>query len=423
MRNERGMVLPLTLIVMVVLSSLTLALVSLAAFEPLISRNLADGTQARFAAEAGIEAAFDVLASTPSWNTLLANASGSGVVTLFSGRPIGTLGPGRGVYTVALRNDTLPGDPAITGVTPVDTAPTIDANGAVILTSTGQAGGATRNLRVAVKRVPSLLDVLPAALAFPGNDAQTWFSGNAFTIDGRGWKMDGSGLDAGCASVFGISVSSVLPQGNPGGNEAVVEASLSPQQKDNVTGKKQNPGLPQDWGDNTVAPDAVLTPEFVKKYIDAAKQAADVTLESFQATNGLTFTNVRWGTPSNPQIVYVKGEADPTSRFTALQISGNSEGYGILIVEDGDLKISGNFSWHGPIIVTGQWVGVGFLGGGNQVVYGAIISNETATDPGFYEGVMTGNATLRYSCEALRQAGILRKLTSVANWKDLAPGE
>jgi hypothetical protein len=132
---------------------------------------------------------------------------------------------------------------------------------------------------------------------------------------------------------------------------------------------------------------------------------------------------VQWGTPTEPKIVYVKGEPDPSSMFNALRISGDSQGYGILIVEDGDLRISGNFLWNGPIIVTGQWVGVGFLGGGEQMVYGAIVSNELATDAGFYEGVVTGNAKLRYSCQALMQPALIRKLTSAGNWKELAPGE
>jgi len=56
-------------------------------------------------------------------------------------------------------------------------------------------------------------------------------------------------------------------------------------------------------------------------------------------------------------------------------------------------------------------------------VYGAVISNETSSDPGYKEGVLTGNAKIRYSCDALAEAMNDRKLVSLTNWKDLAPGE
>jgi Tfp pilus assembly protein PilX len=433
MLNERGMTLPLTLLMLVTMASLTLALLALAGMEPQISRNLADATQARFAAEAGIEWAFDTLARTPDWNTLLAGASATPGVRMADNLPIGTLPAARGTYTVWLRNDTLPGDPAITGVAAVDTSPTQDTNGVVIVTSTGNMNGATKTIRAAVKRLSFPPGFFPGALSFPGTEAEVTFSGNSFEVDGRGWKMDGSGLDPGCAPVYGISVSSVLPASNPGANEVVVESALSSQQQDNVVGKAQNPSQPGE-GRNTIAPNASLTPTAIQNFINQAKNAADIVLDSRQP-NGLTFNNIGstcaanpnsqtcWGTAGNPKVVYVRGEPDPSSMFSALQLGGNTTGYGILIVEDGDLRINGNFAWYGPIIVTGRWVGVGFMGGGNQQIYGALISNETASDPGFREGVMTGNSKVRYSCEALKAALTARRLTSISTWKDLAPNE
>jgi len=432
MFTQRGIVFPLTLIMMMILTSLTLGLLSLSALEPAISRNLGDAAQARFAAEAGIEWAFDVISGTQDWDTLLTGANATTGVTMVTSGTIGDLVAARGTYAVQVRNDNQTADPAITGVTPVDASATDDQNGVMIVTSTGVAGTATRTVRVAVKRLTFPPGLFPAALAFPGNEAEVTFSGNAFEVDGRGWHTDGT-LDAGCSSVYGISVSTELPTSAPGANEAVVEAALSFQQKDNVRGKKQDPsGL--DEGNNTIAPDPVLTPSYIQNFINKAKEAADITLIS-QQPDGLSFNNIGstcasdygsqtcWGTASAPKVVYIKGDPDPTSMFSALRLSGNTEGHGILVVEDGDLRISGNFLWHGPIIVTGQWVGVGFLGGGHQAVYGALISNETAVDPGFREGVVTGNAKVRYSCDALNQALTARKLTSIANWKELAPGE
>src|ERR1700704_5602945 len=113
--NQRGVALPLTLLIVLVVVSIALGLLAVAGHEPLISKNLAEGTQARFAAEAGIEAAFDTLAVTTAWSTLLVNANAQTGKKLFDSRSIGSLAASRGTYTVFLRNDSLAGDPAITG--------------------------------------------------------------------------------------------------------------------------------------------------------------------------------------------------------------------------------------------------------------------------------------------------------------------
>jgi Tfp pilus assembly protein PilX len=59
--NERGVALPLAMIMLVVLTMLTLTFMSLGAVEPQISANLADGARARQLAESGIEWGFDQL--------------------------------------------------------------------------------------------------------------------------------------------------------------------------------------------------------------------------------------------------------------------------------------------------------------------------------------------------------------------------
>ena len=422
MFNERGIALPMTMIVMVLVASLGMALVGLAMTEPGISRNLQTGTQARLAAEAGLEWGFNTLVSTTNWDSLLTSANANAGVLLASSTIPGLTNT-HGLYSVNLRNDTQVGDPALTGVA-VDASAVLDTNGAVILTSAGTLGTATRTVQVVVKRPPSL--PFPGAVVFPGNEAQTSFSNDSFEISGHGWKMNGTS-DAGCASVYGISTNAAIPT-----NETVVENSLSATQKDNVKGKKQNTSLAGD-GNNTIAGNPALTPAIVKAFIDDAKKNADVVLESKQATGGLSYANVGstcasdwnsstcWGTADKPKIVWVKGEEDKTSNFNALKVTGTTTGYGILIVEDGDFRIYDNFQWYGPIIVTGKYVGVGFLGGGTQTVYGALISNETESDPGYMEGVVTGNATIRYSCEALDKALGIRRLVSTRSWREVAP--
>jgi hypothetical protein len=217
-------------------------------------------------------------------------------------------------------------------------------------------------------------------------------------------------------------VSSILPSANPGSNESDVEGSLSSSQRDRIRGKKQNAGLSSDTGTNTIATNATLTPEFVKAYIDQAKANADVVMQSTQAGNGITLSNQVWGTTSDPKIVYIKGEPDTSSAFTALDLT-NTEGAGILIVEDGDLKIRGNFRWKGVVIVTGQYTGLGFMDStGVKEIYGAVIANETQYDGTSYkEGYVVGDAIVKYSCEAIGNPALIRKLTSITAWKELPP--
>ena len=427
----------MTLLIVLVVLSIALGLLAVAGHEPTISHNLAESTQARFAAEAGIEAAFDTLAVTTNWNTLLVNANLQTGVKLFDNRSIGSLTASRGTYTVFVRNDNLIGDPPITGVAADGGGATQDTNKVMIVTSTGNTPKGTRRIRAVVKRFAFPPGLFPGALNLPGTEAQTLFNGNAFSIDGRGYKMDGT-RDAGCPSVYGITVSDTLGS-PPGSSETVVESSLSSGQLNSVWGKSQTGGVDTS-GKPTIAPNADLSQSLIKNFVEQAKASADVVLTS--DSPGLSMSNVGstcstdpksqtcWGykDPSTgqivPKIVYVKGSPDPTAAFTALSLSGSSTGYGVLIVEDGDVKISGNFTWNGAIIVTGNWVGLKYMGGGTQNVNGAVISNETNTDPGLYEGVMTGNAQIRNSCEALAAAlPGSRRLTNIVNWKELAPGE
>jgi hypothetical protein len=55
---------------LLLLTPLVLVLLSMGTFELLISRNLVDSTQALFAADAGIEWAFNLLVNTPDWSVL-----------------------------------------------------------------------------------------------------------------------------------------------------------------------------------------------------------------------------------------------------------------------------------------------------------------------------------------------------------------
>jgi hypothetical protein len=89
------------------------------------------------------------------------------------------------------------------------------------------------------------------------------------------------------------------------------------------------------------------------------------------------------GTVDKPQLVYFRGDLDPTSAFSGVRTEDNSgqkkiKGAGILVVEDGDFRVTNNdFDWDGIVIVTGRYVSSIFESGAKVNIYGATVANET----------------------------------------------
>ncbi len=148
--NERGVALPLAMIMLVVLTMLTLTFMSLGAVEPQISRNLSDGARARQLAESGIEWGFNQLAGKPFDDATLLGSGlttggvncGTGITckVLVTGQALPGLTSTVGTFTVTLRNDlnTLNTDQALIGSgNTLDTSTSVDNNKIVILKSTG----------------------------------------------------------------------------------------------------------------------------------------------------------------------------------------------------------------------------------------------------------------------------------------------
>ncbi len=421
-KDQRGVALPLALMALVGLTGFLLVFVSMGGMDPAASANLSDTTQARYLADSGIEWAYDQLIQQTALdpnvsfrtvvNTILA-APSNGVMA--NGMLLPGLTATSGTFSVTLRNDSLPNDDQITGE-PVDPDPTTDANDVVILTATGTYNGVTRQIQQVVAHADMNI---PGGLNLPGLGTNTAFSGNAFTITGNDTNLnDTAGT---CASVWGIGVRDVA-------TENVVQSSLTQPQKDNVTGKPQAAGA--GTGDNTIVPDLSLTPANIAKFVKAVQPYADMTL-SASASNRLQYQDIGntcaadlkdancWGTSSNPKVVYVKGTVDPGQAFYALSLSGTSMGAGILIIEDGDLSITGNFRWEGVILVTGQYAGLRYGGGGFQTIYGGVIVNETVGANTEVEVDASGNPKVLYSCQALNNVRKMRRLFRLASWREL----
>ncbi|MDP3097648.1 MAG: hypothetical protein Q8M86_06860, partial [Syntrophales bacterium] len=118
----------------------------------------------------------------------------------------------------------------------------------------------------------------------------------------------------------------------------------------------------------------------VQAMIDSLKGGADYQYN----VPGATHTGMNWGTPtpgatqddpstcSTRNIVYYN--TSNGTNLTDITLSGGSMGCGILLVE-GDLDASGDFSWNGIVIVSGS---VRITGGGNKNITGGIIAGGSA---------------------------------------------
>src|SRR5436309_2002831 len=336
--NERGIAAVMALIVVLALSLLVSAFLAVSAFEPQISQNLADSIQARYAADAGIEWAFDQLVATTSWNTLLTGSTGcANPVT-----PVGWTNVAvpnvSGTFTVSLRNDCQAGDNLITGVA-VDNVTGTAKEGNVA----GKDQGSTA--------LTTGLNAIAASNALTPTTMQTF-------------------LDALAA--------------NP--KTQILQSTMSCPMQINGGG-----------GSPTSTP----------------------TLTNGCGTN----QTLNLGTPSNPQLIYFRGDLDPTSAFTGLTVNGKIQGAGILVIEDGDLKNVGTLNWQGIVVVTGRYVGAGFMDGSTTNINGAFVSNETVWNEtnGYYEvyiGTQTGSANFRYSKQALDMMKTIRAFHTVYGWRN-----
>ena len=375
LEEERGVALIIALLVLTFLSVMGSAFLLLATTEGTLAMNERRTTAALSLAEAGAEAA---------WQQIRSVNSTAELTTLFAAAITSNLGGG--TYTVQFSND--PGDPGGAN----------DTNGTVIVISTGTVEGVSQVVEMAVSRF--FVPLPPSAVGLPGNEANSSFSGNAFKIDGHDTNPDDT---PGSDPVRpGISVPNAARK-----NE--VTSALQPFQYDNVDGLGMAPGQSP-----SVTIDNSLTSAQVTNLANQLAQfCPTVTVVNGQQNYsfGTYASGTSWGTPTNPGIFCFEGAVAGNAQ---VKITGNSQGAGILIAKNADLVFAGNVRWEGLIIVTGDLVGFGIMGGGNQYVYGGILINETSADgPGFREEVFAGNAKVRFSRKALENAGRSKNLYRV----------
>jgi Tfp pilus assembly protein PilX len=473
--NERGVALVLSLMMLLALTGLLLAFLSVSAMEPQISRNVADTARARYLAEAGIEIGFNMLVNTGDITQSFTPAVASGssgapwVALVTNGTLAGVTGGGAtaeaafaGTYNVVVRNDYLASDQSLTGSNPTTTGETAaaDFNKIVIMRATGTFNGATKTIEVVVRR--ATLPPFPGAVNLPGLQTDTLINDTTFDIDGRdygcssgcdtasNWAQTGNAanLKYGIATVDGVQANK-----SPTTYEQNIEAAVSGSSAkyDDIKGKSEVNGA-YTTGLNTIqglsSSDATaLTPTKMATYLDQVRNYAGTTiLQSTQAcpmqltgstsgqTNTPTLTNgcsgsagvnqtLNLGTRSDPKLVYFKGDIDTSSQFTGLTMNSGIKGAGILVIEDGDLRQLGNFTWDGVVIVTGSYVGAGFRDGSTTLIRGAFVANEAIAGEasGFFEFLMDSNTsfTTRSSQQNINMVQLMRGNTTLTNWREL----
>jgi hypothetical protein len=471
--DERGVALVLALMMLLTLTGLLLAFLSVSALEPQISRNLADTARARYLAEAGIEAGFATLVNVgdiqQSFTPAIATATaGAPWVTLIDNGTIANVTAGgaaaeaafAGTYTVIVRNNSQASDAPLRTPPASDPGVSVDTDKIVIMRSTGSFNGATKTIEVVVRR--QTLPPFPGAVNLPGMQADTLINLSSFDIDGRDYVCSASCDNA---SNWSVGAAGNMKWGiatQPGNQantsplktyEQVVEGAVSgsSSKQASIKGKNQtNPTGPYTTGLNTIAPDSSLNPTALQQYLDAVSNFPGTTiLQSTQAcpmvltgtstpTNTPTLTNgcsgpdgvsqpLDLGTRTNPKLVYFRGDPDPGSTFPGLTLHSGIKGAGILIVEDGDFVQRGNFQWDGVVIVTGQYVGAGFMGTPNPsttTIRGAFVANETVAGEasGFFEFLLSGSAnalSIRNSKQNIDMVQVMRGNHTMTNWREL----
>jgi len=139
---------------------------------------------------------------------------------------------------------------------------------------------------------------------------------------------------------------------------------------------------------------------------------------AYGSNQTLTGMSDQWGIPvgsgtANPltysgplNIVYFNMGGDKT-----LKLAGGSHGGGILLV-DGNLELNGGFQWYGLVIVTGA---LDFTGGGEKNITGGMMAGETAT----VEVDVGGNAAI-INCSAVQpQLENLVTPIRITRWREV----
>jgi hypothetical protein len=382
--DERGIALPLALIVLTLLTSLTLAFLGLSATEPMISTNLKRGEAALGLAEAGIERAI--------W--ALSNPKASGVANPaaapYNGQQLLALGPG--AYTIAISPGPTARDRILTahgyllrdGVAiPVSPANLVQADTTAhrvvrvqVKAGTG-AGDGTDNT------VGGPAMALPGAVTVAGTIE---LSGNS-TVDGNN---QAPGTPNGCTKKAGVTIRDKTRQAN--GSE--IDNTIT------LKGSASAAGTPaqQEFDYEQFSPYT-----FSAGQLAALKALAQQTGTYIKPTSssqihldmvdGLMFVDTvngqALGTPPDPNLL------------ASVKITGaNNSGWLIVM---GSIRIDGNVTYNGFVYAHNDLV---YKGTGTGGIFGGVLTgNVVDSIATVVDGDLSGNSKIYFDCNKIKTGG------------------
>jgi hypothetical protein len=375
-RSQRGVVLPMALLTMLILSALIIAFSMMAATEPVLANNQLQVAQARAVAESGVERAIWAL-NNP------ANAAGIPdplvtAVAPYDGSvaiPVTIDGAQVGVFTIAVTAGAVANERNVTatGWTP---------------TNTGTGPKVKQMIQVTVFKIG--LSNLPSALTVRG---EINASGHAL-IDSRsdtscgnktGTTSKGTTAYSGSAKIYGAD-------GNSTWNEVGASADVSQNVADST------------FNNYTYSNAELDALKALAKQNGTYYQGAVSFNSSNKMPNGIVFVD----TVSGQNIDKNGAGTTPTADFASVDVHGNApldaDGIfkGMLIVA-GSLSISGTFQMHGTVYTLNDFT---YLGTGTGQIVGAVMSQNVRdvsattidTDTG-------GNSTIIWNCRYVETAG------------------
>ena len=398
--NEKGMVLPLGLMFLAIIAILGTTAVIVTTTDLKIGTNYRASEQAFYVAEAGVQEAKARLRSNaanpinddghtanPAWQAFIGTdvkAKGKGYDSS-NGNHIRVPSLQSDLdYVVEIIHQTDAagkilywGDPDGDGISGRNTDDYSGNKNIYFVTSYGYSGSSSKIIEVEMTRVPPI--TVPAALYVEAPTTIMGASTHIIGTDSCGSEDKPGIVTTGAAGSITYNPPSLLGT--------------------NVT------GTPDDTYGGTNMD--------VQSIIDSFKGHAD----SAYTVNGATDTGMSWGTPtpnatgdlSDPSSCGCNNIVYYDTQGTDIKLSGGTTGCGMLLVE-GDLDMSGDFSWYGIIIVTGS---IRYTGGGNKNVTGAIISGGSVDA----DIVVGGNSNIVY-CSSAIDAQTENRPLRILSWKE-----
>lgn len=385
--DDRGIALPMALMVLALLASVTTALVALGTTEPLSSTNLKRADQALTLAEAGVERSIWTLSPAPT------GPAGGGVATPLVG-PQGPPWDGNTLFVL-----TAAGDATAGGGYTVQLTPGARSN-EVQVASTGWIPSnvtpiATRAVRVTLMSLNHRFKP-PGALNV---DGEARVSGNA-AISAFGNICNGTGPASGTYSSGGTDV------GGSGQICAGVDCSNNQTDCQSPSCLENHPDAPATFND------LKLTQEELNMLKDMAKAAGtywgppNYAGPSTGSWNGSI--NFNSSTPLPNGVVFVDTisgnppTASNVSDMADVRISGGGGTYSGWLVVMGSIDLSGNSTYNGLIYAADDLT----AGNGTALVNGAIIAhNVNETNGTQIDTSANGTIAINYDCNAINNGG------------------